>query len=154
MPNQEAGLENLEPAVRIEEILDGQDIEPATRLEYFLKKAAEGGGGGSGVIYFDITEEGTFPNKYLVSSKTYTELMTEISSGVLPVAKYVREGAAIPTLIFTLNLSTDTTIEFISTNIDIPPEESTDSPIISISLLAITSTNEVFLHTSTVTAET
>lgn len=43
-----AALENLDPAVRIESILDGQDIEPATRLEYFLKKAAEGGGGSSG----------------------------------------------------------------------------------------------------------
>lgn len=48
-------LENLDPAVRIEEILDGQDIEPATRLEYFLKKAAEGGGG-SGLPAF-IPEE-------------------------------------------------------------------------------------------------
>lgn len=45
VPNN--GLENLEPAVRLEAILDGQDIEPVTRLEYFLKKAAEGGGGGS-----------------------------------------------------------------------------------------------------------
>lgn len=33
-------LEDLNPAVRVEEILDGADIEPATRLEYFLKKAA------------------------------------------------------------------------------------------------------------------
>jgi len=54
MPNQEAGLENLEPAVRLEEILDGQDIEPATRLEYFLKKAAEGGGGGVSGEYLKV----------------------------------------------------------------------------------------------------
>lgn len=33
-------LENLTPAVRIEEILDGQNIEPVTRLEYFLKQAS------------------------------------------------------------------------------------------------------------------
>ena len=33
-------LEDLNPAVRVEEILDGADIEPATRLEYFMKKAA------------------------------------------------------------------------------------------------------------------
>lgn len=37
-------LENLEPATRIESILDGEDIAPATRLEYFLKQAAAGGG--------------------------------------------------------------------------------------------------------------
>lgn len=46
-----AALENLDPAVRIEGILDGRDIEPATRLEYFLKKAAEGGGGSGSVIH-------------------------------------------------------------------------------------------------------
>ena len=33
-------LENLEPATRIEEILNGGDITPATRLEYFLSAAA------------------------------------------------------------------------------------------------------------------
>ena len=33
-------LEDLNPAVRVEEILDGGDIVPATRLEYFMKKAA------------------------------------------------------------------------------------------------------------------
>lgn len=33
-------LEDLTPAVRVEGILDGADIEPATRLEYFLSKAA------------------------------------------------------------------------------------------------------------------
>lgn len=41
-------LVNLEPATRIESILDGEDIAPATRLEYFLKQAANSGGGGSG----------------------------------------------------------------------------------------------------------
>lgn len=30
----------LDPAVRVEEILNGDDIDPANRLEYFLKKAA------------------------------------------------------------------------------------------------------------------
>ena len=59
-------LENLDPAVRIEEILDGQDIEPATRLEYFLKKAAEGGGSGGSAIHvvratgnIVVTEDGS-----------------------------------------------------------------------------------------------
>lgn len=33
-------LEDLTPAVREEAILDGADIDPATRLEYFMKKAA------------------------------------------------------------------------------------------------------------------
>lgn len=33
-------LEDLTPAVRVEAILDGADIDPANRLEYFLKQAA------------------------------------------------------------------------------------------------------------------
>ena len=39
---------DLTPVVREESILNGGDITPATRLEYFLAKAAEGGGGGGG----------------------------------------------------------------------------------------------------------
>lgn len=58
-----AALENLDSAVRIESILDGQDIEPATRLEYFLKKAAEGGGGGgeSGVQELELITQDNAP---------------------------------------------------------------------------------------------
>ena len=43
---------NLHPITRKEKILDGQDLAPVTRLEYFLKKAAtkgEGGGGGADI---------------------------------------------------------------------------------------------------------
>ena len=39
---------DLTPVVREESILNGGAITPATRLEYFLAKAAEGGGGGGG----------------------------------------------------------------------------------------------------------
>lgn len=55
-------LENLEPATRIESILDGEDIAPATRLEYFLKKASAGGGGGGGgeqsILFASIIDDG------------------------------------------------------------------------------------------------
>lgn len=37
-------LENLAPATRLEKILDGDDITPATRDEYFIKKAMSSGG--------------------------------------------------------------------------------------------------------------
>lgn len=46
-------LEDLNPAVRVEEILDGADIEPANRLEYFLKKAA-----GSGLPAYTSADKG------------------------------------------------------------------------------------------------
>lgn len=40
---------DLHPITRKEKILDGQDLAPVTRLEYFLKKAATKGEGGGGV---------------------------------------------------------------------------------------------------------
>lgn len=36
-------LENLSPVVREERLLAGEDLEPANRLEYFLKQAGSGG---------------------------------------------------------------------------------------------------------------
>ena len=48
---------------RIDKILDGQDIEPATRLEYFLKKAAEGGGGGTSVHVVRATGNAVVENE-------------------------------------------------------------------------------------------
>ena len=40
-------LENLTPSNRMEAILDGQDIEPSNRKEYFMQKAVSAGGGSS-----------------------------------------------------------------------------------------------------------
>jgi len=51
---------DLQPITRKEKILDGQDLAPVTRLEYFLKKAAtkgEGSGGGSITIVSPINED-------------------------------------------------------------------------------------------------
>lgn len=39
-------LENLTPVTRMESILNGDDVAPVTREEYFVKKAASGSGGG------------------------------------------------------------------------------------------------------------
>lgn len=39
-------MEKIYPITRQEKILAGKDIEPITRLEYFLKQAGSGGGGG------------------------------------------------------------------------------------------------------------
>lgn len=46
---------DLQPITRKEKILDGQDLTPVTRLEYFLKKAATGGGGAGLYIGTPIT---------------------------------------------------------------------------------------------------
>lgn len=42
----------VKPISRQERILDGEDIKPISRLEYFLKKAAQGSGGG--IAYYQV----------------------------------------------------------------------------------------------------
>lgn len=51
-------LENLTPENRVESLLSGVDLEPANRLEYFLKQAGSGGGSGS-VEYEPVLAETT-----------------------------------------------------------------------------------------------
>lgn len=41
-------MENLTPITREEKIVSGEDLEPITRMEYFLKKYGGGTGGGTG----------------------------------------------------------------------------------------------------------
>lgn len=52
-------LENLSPIVREERLLAGEDLEPANRLEYFLKQAGSGGGGSGSVEYEPVLAETT-----------------------------------------------------------------------------------------------
>ena len=44
----------LEPITRQEKIIAGQDLEPITRMEMFLKNFGGGGGGGGGVTTLHI----------------------------------------------------------------------------------------------------
>jgi len=103
-------LENLTPAVRVEAILDGADIDPANRLEYFLKQAANevpkpvgaedagkvvtvnsagngyelasgGGSSDSGVMIVTVTVEGTGLDSHLVADKTFAEIAAAIQAG-------------------------------------------------------------------------
>lgn len=69
-------LENLEPATRIEAILDGEEIAPATRLEYFLAKAAEGGGGASDFIITVTVDDGE-----CIADKTFAQIKAAYLAG-------------------------------------------------------------------------
>jgi len=51
-------IENLTPENRVERLLSGADLEPANRLEYFLKQAGSGGGGG-GSVYSPVLAQTT-----------------------------------------------------------------------------------------------
>ena len=74
-------LENLEPATRIEAILDGEDIAPATRLEYFLAKAAEGGGGGGGAAFVINKVAGIIGGEPTHLDKSYNDIVAAITNG-------------------------------------------------------------------------
>lgn len=65
-------LENLSPVVREERLLAGEDLEPANRLEYFLKQAGSGG-------YFERIDE-TVPS--------FNTLEATVKSGSIPYYYY------------------------------------------------------------------
>ena len=78
----------MKALTRKEKILDGQDLTPLTRKEYFMKKAVSGGGEGGG---------GGFPVELIIesntdtvrSSKTSLEIISAFNSGLLPYLFYV-----------------------------------------------------------------
>lgn len=65
-------LENLEPENRVERLLSGADLDPATRLEYFLKQA--GGGSGSNVIVYPLDLDDPV---YLYSFNDFRTFLTQ-----------------------------------------------------------------------------
>lgn len=85
---ENVGLENLEPANRIEAILNGEDIAPATRLEYFLKQAAAGGGGGEAALVIHVISGPDIP---MHLDRTYNEIVTAIENNV-PLSIYSVEN--------------------------------------------------------------
>ena len=111
--------------------------EKLNKLELGVQEANQSDGG-SGIMFFDITREGTFPNTYLVSSKTFTELVSAISSGFLPVARYEYFEDLI-TLLSLFNYS-DTVLMFSAISVEKDPD---DNYAVSACGLTIASTNEV-----------
>ena len=74
----------MEPITRSEKILNGEDLEPITRMEYFLKKAAQGGGDGGGAsgLFVEFTYDEQ-DDVYRLS-KNYKEINNAIQNGVIP----------------------------------------------------------------------
>lgn len=66
------GDEQLTPVTRLEKILAGEDVEPVTRLEQFLKMAAGGGGEFTQIVNDTITVENTSSTAQIVYTFTYT----------------------------------------------------------------------------------
>ena len=99
-------LENPTPVTRPESILNGDDITPVTRKEYFLQKAASEGGGlpeytsadkgkvltvGEGepeweaASGFFIVNIGGTPQAP-TADKTYSEITAAVNAGKIPIA--------------------------------------------------------------------
>lgn len=111
-------LENLTPVTRMEAILDGADITPVTREEYFWQqaatsgyelpdvtaaddgdvltvvsgawaKAAPSGGGGQFIVTLSYDDHDT-----PVVDKTFSEISTALNGGSIPVIVYSGEDGA------------------------------------------------------------
>ena len=91
----------LEPITRQEKIIAGENLEPITRMEHFLKQyggsgGSVGGGGSTGGGLFKVTITGTAnesDNSYTYrSDKTGKEVYDAFMSGLLPYAELIADG--------------------------------------------------------------
>lgn len=75
---------SIEPYNRAERILSGEDLEPTTRLEYFMKEAASGGGGGGGgaeKVVFNILDGEEEGELIFADSKTINDVDEAYQAG-------------------------------------------------------------------------
>ena len=71
----------LEPITRQEQIIAGKDLQPVTRMEFFLKAYGGGGsGGGGGVFHVNLTPT-EMENQYS-ADKTFAEIVAAHKGGM------------------------------------------------------------------------
>lgn len=80
-------LSNLTPVTRPEAILDGSEITPVTRREYFMKKAATSGGSGEKAV-FNILEDEHTGDLYFADEKTIEDIDAAYQAGNEIVFKF------------------------------------------------------------------
>ena len=158
----------LEAITRQEQIIAGKDLQPVTRMEFFLKAYGGGGSGGSGsadaVLYTpqaltdaqkkqarenvdaaiaDFVVNGTLDSDMTVTTdKTFAQIQAAIQEGKQPVAKLSGLGI---TFSLPLAISNDTTIAFgAMVNIS--------DYLIGFAYLALTSTGDVSIVTKNAVA--
>lgn len=73
--------DEMTPITRLEGILAGQDIQPITRLEYFLKQYAGGGGSGGGAGAYVVNT--TVSGSTVTCDKTAAEMFDAFQTGVV-----------------------------------------------------------------------
>lgn len=88
--------DEMTPITRLEGILAGQDIQPITRLEYFLKQYAGGGsGGGAGAFVVNATMSGST----LTCDKTAAEMFDACQTRVVLISVEVSGAINVLTVI-------------------------------------------------------
>lgn len=81
----------LEPITRQEQIITGKDLQPVTRMEFFLKAYGGGGsGGGGGVFRVNLTPTNV-DNQYS-ADKTFAEIIAAHKGGMEVQAVIVESG--------------------------------------------------------------
>lgn len=96
----------LEPITRQEKIIAGQDLEPITRMEMFLKNFG-GGGGSGGAFVVTITEIG---GKTYSADKTFEEIVSAVEKGQNVIAKKI--DGVITAFLPLLSVAADTLVAF------------------------------------------
>ena len=87
----------LEPITRQEQIIAGKDLQPVTRMEFFLKAYGGGGsGGGGGVFRVNLTPTNV-KNQYS-ADKTFDEIVAAHKGGMEVEAVIVESDGALESI--------------------------------------------------------
>ena len=96
---------NLKPLTRKEKILDGQNINPINRDEYFIQKAVQSGGGGGGSSLPPYTSADKGKVLTVVEAEPETVVVVPEQSGTLSAITYDLESTAYGAILDGVNTS-------------------------------------------------
>lgn len=87
---------NEKAVTRLEKILNGEDVQPVTRLDYLVKDAVSGGGGAGGVLIVTDDYRTIDGRTAWFLSKTFNEIYNAYVNGTRVIIKYHYSGWEYP----------------------------------------------------------
>lgn len=92
-------MDNVTPISREEKILAGEEIQPKTRFEYFLKEASKQSGGGGGGSAFDFDIKLTVAEEY---GEDYAKWTSDITDAIMSSIIAMGDNGELPELKLTI----------------------------------------------------